>query len=332
MLLLYNYRSTVLEQSFLKPMNVCSDGSTSNQYQALLKKILTEGEEVGTWQEKLLRKVDNQERERSPEDARALRIKGHVMRFTLSQGFPVITERNLSNPLFNMALAEHIAFLNGAHTQEELEQFGCPWWDRWLTKEKCRQFGLEEGDLGPGSYGCAWRSFPTAEGHSVDQIKNVIQQIKDAPYSRTHRITNWIPQYIVPGENNNRKVVVAPCHGDIQIFINPEKGKMDISHTQRSADVPVGLAFNIIQYAAFGLMMSHITGYEFRDLVYIIQDAHIYKGQITDAKRMLEEPLRPFPGVKLETDDISQITEFRPSNFTLEDYASGPRRKIWTPT
>lgn len=310
-------------------MKSYNNRTTAKQYKNLLTRILDEGEEVGSWQEKNLRK---QGKDKKADSARSLRVRGHQMRFPMKEGFPVITERDMSGSLFTGALAEHIAFLNGARTHEELKKFGCNWWNRWVTEEKCSAFGLEEGDLGPGSYGPTWTAFPTAEGYSINQIENVIRQIKRAPFSRTHVISNWIPQYAVAGEKNDRRVVVAPCHGFLHIFVNPEKNVLDVHHFQRSADVPVGLAFNIIQYAAFGLMLEHITGYTFRDLIYTISDAHIYRGQIPDVKEMLEEPDRPFPTVSLDTRTISKITEFRPEHFTLEDdYESGPRKRIWTP-
>ncbi len=122
-------------------------------------------------------------------------IVGAQLRYKIENGFPVITERDLSGSMFSGALAEHVAFLNGARTQAELEKFGCKWWSKWVTKEKCAIFGLPEGDLGDGSYGAAWATFPTKEGKPFNQIKHVVQQMKERPYLRTHLISPWIPQY-----------------------------------------------------------------------------------------------------------------------------------------
>ncbi len=258
-------------------------------------------------------------------------IAGSLLRFPMSNGFPLMTERDLSGNFFSGALAEHIAFLHGARTHKELSSWGCKWWRRWVTKEKCADFGLPEGDLGPGSYGAAWTNFPTAEGPSVNQIENVIELLKKAPHLRTLRISNWIPQYTVPGRTNKRQVVVAPCHGDIQILAYPETRELDIIHVQRSADVPVGLVFNIIQYAAFGLMVAQIIGYRMNELVHFIADGHIYEEQIPSVEKLLEREPSIFPTVSLNP-SIKDIFDFRPEHFTIgDDYNPHPAMTIPTP-
>lgn len=258
-------------------------------------------------------------------------IAGSLLRFPMSNGFPLMTERDLSGNFFSGALAEHIAFLHGARTHKELSSWGCKWWRRWVTKEKCADFGLPEGDLGPGSYGAAWTNFPTAEGPSVNQIENVIELLKKAPHLRTLRISNWIPQYTVPGRTNRRQVVVAPCHGDIHILAYPETKELDIIHVQRSADVPVGLVFNIIQYAAFGLMVAQIIGYRMNELVHFIADGHIYEEQIPSVEKLLEREPSIFPTVSLNP-SIKDIFDFRPEHFTIgDDYNPHPAMTIPTP-
>ena len=146
---------------------------------------------------------------------------GQQLRYKMENGFPVITERDLSGSFLKGALAEHIAFLHGARTQAQLEAFGCKWWSKWVTKEKCDIFGLPEGDLGDGSYGAAWASFPTKEGEPFNQIKHLVQQIKERPYLRTLFLSPWIPQYTLQHEGLTRKVVVAPCHGWIHVAVFP---------------------------------------------------------------------------------------------------------------
>lgn len=258
-------------------------------------------------------------------------IVGHQMRYSLENGFPLMTERDLTN-LFPGALGEHIGFLNGARTLDELAKFGCPpaFWKRWVTKEKCDIFGLPEGDLGDGSYGAAWASFPTAEGTPFNQIAHVVQQVKERPHLRTHIVSPWIPQYTIQHEGLTRRVVVAPCHGWIHILAFPETKELVIHHFQRSADVPVGVAFNIIQYAAFGMMLGQITGYKMKELVHTFSDAHIYHNQFEAVEEMLKRDPAPFPTVSLDP-SIEDIFAFRPEHFSLTDYNPHPKMVIPTP-
>lgn len=292
------------------------------QYRDLLMRILSAGEEVVT-----------------EHGLSALKIIGHAMRFPLANGFPVITERDvLSAPLtkrrpspFHQAIGEICAFLNGAQTQEELEQFGCFWWDRWVTPEQCAQFGLVGGDLGPGSYGAAFRRFPTAESAPFDQVKHLIDQVKARPSSRHHELSPWIPNFVLTGNGGRRRVVVPPCHGWVHIHVNTGAGELTLTHRQRSADVPVGLAFNFIHYAALALMIGQVTGYRPKELVYWIDDAHIYLNQIDDVRAMLATEPQRFPTVTLDP-SITDIFAFRHHHFAVTDYFPRlPRRKIPTP-
>jgi len=167
------------------------------QYRQMLERILKEGTEVSPIQGK----IGAQSGEKS------LMVLGHQMRFNFDNGFPMITERDLSGKFMAGALGEHFGFLHGARTHEELSKYGCPWWKRWVTKEKCDIFGLPEGDLGPGSYGAAWANFPTAEGTPFNQITNVIKQLKERPYLRTHIISPWIPQYAIQHSELKEKLL-----------------------------------------------------------------------------------------------------------------------------
>lgn len=256
-------------------------------------------------------------------------IVGVQMKFDLRNGFPLITERDLTK-LMPGALGEHFAFLHGAHTLEEMTKWGCKWWDRWVTPEKCAIFGLEAGDLGPGSYGPAWAAFPTAEGKPFNQIIEVMRQLKERPFLRTHIITPWIPQYAIQHSGLTRKVVVAPCHGYLHIFAYPETKELVLHHFQRSGDMPVGVPFNIIQYGAFALMAAQTIGYTATQLVYTISDAHIYSSQYELVEEILKRETRPFPTVTLK-EGITDILEFRPEHFTLSDYHPHPAMKIPTP-
>ena len=283
-------------------------------YQDLLRRVMTEGREVHPIQGGMSKMV-----------------MGHQMRFDMRNGFPLITERDMSGPFLKAALGEHIAFLNGARTQEQLEAFGCKFWDRWVTKEKCETFGLEEGDLGNGSYGAAWTSFPTAEGAPFNQIEHVIKQIKERPYLRTHIISPWIPQYVIQHDDLQRSTVVAPCHGWIHVLCFPETKELAVHHFQRSADSPVGLPFNMVQYAAFGMMLAHLTGYEMVEYVHTLSDAHIYENQFEKVEELLTREPRKLPTMTLQAEGIEKITDFRPEHFVLgDDYE--PHAKMLIPT
>lgn len=292
------------------------------QYRDLLLRILRTGEEVVT-----------------EHGVPALKVIGHEMRFALANGFPIITERDLVNEPknarrlspFHQAIGELCAFLNGAQTAEELERFGCFWWDRWVTPEQCAKYDLLPGDLGPGSYGAAFRRFPTAEGTPFDQIRHLIEQIKERPNSRHHELSPWIPQYVLMGNGRKRRVVVPPCHGWVHIHVNSRTGDLTLSHRQRSADVPVGLVFNLIHYAALTLMIAQATGYRAKELVHWIDDGHIYLNQLDDVRQMLDTEPQRFPTVTIDP-GITDILAFRHHHFTISDYHPRlRRRRIPTP-
>lgn len=289
-----------------------SERTPDTQYRDALAKIMREGIEV-----------------KPIHGEKARMVMGLQMKFDLTNGFPLIADRDLSK-LMNGALSEHFAFLHGAHTQEELEKWGCKWWNRWVTPEKCAIFGLPPGELGPGSYGPAWAAFPTAEGKPFNQIIEVMRQIKERPYLRTHIITPWIPQYAIQHSGLQRKVVVAPCHGYLHIFAFPETKELSVHHFQRSGDMPVGVPFNIIQYAAFTLMVAQSIGYTPKDLVYTVSDAHIYESQYEYVKELLTREPKRLPTVTLDK-KITELLDFRPEHFTLTDYDPHPAMKIPTP-
>lgn len=294
-------------------MKPVSERTIDTQYRDTLERILRHGHEV-----------------LPIHGEKAKMITGVQLRYDIKNGFPVITERDLSGTFFTGALAEHFAFLHGARTQKELETYGCNWWKRWVTKEKCEIFGLPEGDLGDGSYGAAWANFPTKEGGSFNQIANVIRQLKERPFLRTHFISPWIPQYTIQHSELKRKVVVAPCHGWIHILAFPETKELSIHHFQRSADFPVGVPFNMIQYAGFGLMAAQILGYKFKEIVYTFSDAHIYESQYAKVEELLKTEAKKLPTVTLNA-DIKDIFEFKPEHFVLSDYDPNPKMLIPTP-
>lgn len=297
-----------------------SERTPDVQYRNLLQLIISTGKKVYSQQEE-----------------NAMMILGHQMRFDLKNGFPIITERDLVTPAegrpsqFKMAIGELCAFLNGARTLEEMKKFGCGWWKAWVTEKKCTKRGLEPGDLGPGSYGPAWRNFPTSEGKPFDQITHLIEQINEIPHLRTHIVTPWIPQYLGRGQGKQQKVVVVPCHGLFHVLVNTYTKEISLHHFQRSADVPVGLVFNLIQYAALTMMIAQVTGYEVDEFVYTTSDTHIFMGQMDDVNTILETEPQPFPTVTMDS-TIKNIFAFRPEHFQVTDYNPQlSRRMIWTP-
>lgn len=289
------------------------------QYRRLLKKILRDGEVVDTQQE-------------HP----AKMIVGHQMRFKLENGFPIITERDIvspgekTGPQYASAIAELAAFLNGARTLNEMKQFGCGWWSRWVTPEKCAKRGLEAGDLGPGSYGAAFHDFPIPDGSTFNQFESMIEEIRELPHLRTHFISPWIPFYIPRRKGIQQKVIVAPCHGWVHVLIN-SKREMTLHHFQRSADAPVGLVFNIVQYAALLMMLAQVTDCNPKEVVYTTSDTHIYKKQTGDVKKLLRTKPGRFPTVTLDS-SVKNLFDFRPEHFMVRDYEPQlERMQIWTP-
>lgn len=255
----------------------------------------------------------------------AYRLVGHKMEFDMKNGFPLITERDMTKN-FKGAIGEHIGFLNGAQTIDDLEKYGCPrlYWEETVTAKKCADFGLEPGQLGPGSYGAAWTAFPTPYGKPFNQIDNIVNQIKKMPYLRTHIIDPWIPYYTCAANDEfPRKVVTAPCHGKIHVHVFPEDGTFILEHNQRSGDCPVGVPGNIAQYGTFGLMLERTLGYEYRfdKYLYYISDAHIYENQLPFVEEMLTGEAKTLSTITF-TDDAptNRLQDFRKNHFLLSDY------------
>src|SRR5215472_1660477 len=170
-----------------------------SQYRLMLERIVTSGVSVPTRQGPAARTLMQQ-----------------TMHFDLANGFPLITERSLKS-FWRKSIGELCAFINGATTLEALAEFGCDWWDPWATPEKTARRGLPPGSLGPGSYGGAFRHFPTAEGGGFDQFQHLVEQIAELPGDRTHFVSPWIPQYQVRGRGKTPKTTIAPCHGWVHV-------------------------------------------------------------------------------------------------------------------
>jgi len=284
-----------------------------SQYQNLLKTVLENGTRSHTQQET---------------DAVSY-IGPNPLHFKISEGFPVITERNMAPKtserlpvtIWQQAIAEMIGFINGARTLEELESYGCSWWSPWATQAKCAKRGLETGDLGPGSYGAAFHDFPMTEGGTYNQFQNIIEQIREMPHLKTHFITPWIPQYIIRGKGKTQKVVVCPCHGWIHLRVF--ENRLTLHMFQRSGDVPVGVPSNMVQYSALLLMLSEVLGLEPYEYVHSFSDAHIFVDQIDAVKIMLERETRPLPKLVLKNKK-KDLFAYRYDDFELVDYNPHP--------
>jgi thymidylate synthase len=281
----------------------------STAYRDMLQAILDDGVRVETKQ---------------GEDAYAL--AGHAMRFPLAHGAAIITERSIRG-FVNKAIGELCAFINGARTLDQLREFGCDWWDAWATEEKCASRGLETGDLGPGSYGHAFRNFTTdldGDDPGFDQLPHLIQKLKDLPNDRTALMSPWIPNANHREAGVKSRNTIAPCHGWIHALVFGDK--LHLVHNQRSGDTPIGVPSNMAQYTALGLMIEQLTGYELVEYVHWIQYAHIYANQLDAVREMLAREPRPLPTLQLTEAGraITDIHDFRAEHFELLDYDPHP--------
>lgn len=241
------------------------------------------------------------------------------MVFDLSNGVPFITERNIS--FWKKAVAEIIAFINGARTIDQIESYGCTFWEDYRNKDV--GLDLAPGDMGPGSYGPAFHDFPMPGGESLNQFEQVLEQIRDYPNMRTHRVTSWIPFYTARGPR--RKVNVAPCHGELHFRVL--NGKLHMRMDQRSADMPVGVPSNMVEYSALLLMMCQVTGYAPGNYIHSFSDAHIYEDQVPKVRELVQRNARPFPVLRLDP-TVENLFDFRIEHFSLEEYTPHPSMKI----
>jgi thymidylate synthase len=256
----------------------------------------------------------------------ALALAGHCMRFPMSDGAAVITERSI-NGFYGKAIGELCAFINGARTLEQLAAFGCDWWGAWATAEKCEPRGLEPGDLGPGSYGHAFRNFTTeldGEEAGFDQLEHLVAKLRDLPLDRTAVVSPWIPNANHRQRGVRSRNTIAPCHGWLHALVLD--GRLHLIHNQRSGDTPIGVPSNMVQYNALGLMLEQLTGYELVEYVHWIQYAHIYVNQLPAVEEMLAREPRRLPTLALTEEGrrVSDIHDFRAEHFELSDYEPHP--------
>jgi thymidylate synthase len=256
----------------------------------------------------------------------ALALAGCAMRFPMAHGAAVITERSIAG-FVKKAIGELCAFINGARTLEELAAFGCDWWGAWATAEKCEPRGLEPGDLGPGSYGHAFKRFTTdldGDDPGFDQLPHLIRKLRDLPMDRTAVMSPWIPQANHREAGVKSRNTIAPCHGWIHAMVLGDK--LHLVHNQRSGDTPIGVPSNMAQYTALGLMLEHLTGFELVEYVHWIQYAHIYENQLPAVDELLAREPRALPTLRLNDAGlrVTDIHDFRAEHFELEDYHPHP--------
>jgi thymidylate synthase len=256
----------------------------------------------------------------------ALAMAGVQMRFPMAHGAAVITERSIKG-FARKAIGELCAFINGARTLEQLAEFGCDWWGPWASAEKCEPRGLTPGDLGPGSYGHAFRHFSTdfdGDPEGFDQFGALVRKLRDLPEDRTAFVSPWIPQANQREAGVKSRNTIAPCHGWVHALVFD--GKLHLVHNQRSGDTPIGVPSNMVQYNALGLMLEHLTGYELLEYVHWIQYAHIYVNQLDQVKEMLTREPRALPTLRLNEAGlaVSDIHDFRGEHFEIADYDPHP--------
>ena len=231
-------------------------------------------------------------------------VFGYQMRFNLQEGFPLVTTKKCH---LRSIIHELIWFLKGDTNIAYLKENGVSIWDEWAD---------ENGNLGP-VYGSQWRSWPTANGQHIDQIKQVINQIKTNPDSRRLIVSAWNV-----GEIEN--MALPPCHAFFQFYV--ADGKLSCQLYQRSADIFLGVPFNIASYALLTMMVAQVCGLQAGDFVHTLGDAHLYNNHLEQTHLQLSREPHPLPSMKLNP-KVTDIFDFKFEDFTLENYDPHPHIK-----
>lgn len=231
-------------------------------------------------------------------------VFGHQMRFNLQEGFPMVTTKKLH---LKSIIHELIWFLSGDTNIRYLKENGVRIWDEWAD---------EDGNLGP-VYGSQWRSWPTPAGQHIDQITNIINTIKNNPDSRRIIVSAWNVAEI---EN----MALPPCHAFFQFYV--ADGKLSCQLYQRSADIFLGVPFNIASYALLTMMVAQVCGLEAGDFVHTLGDAHLYNNHIEQANLQLSREPKPLPIMKINP-EVKSIFDFKFADFMLENYEAHPHIK-----
>ena len=231
-------------------------------------------------------------------------VFGYQMRFDLSNGFPLLTTKKLH---LKSIIHELLWFLNGDTNVKYLQENGVRIWNEWAD---------ENGELGP-VYGHQWRSWPDYNGNSIDQISNVINQIKKNPDSRRLIVSAW---NVAEVEN----MALPPCHTLFQFYVS--NGKLSLQLYQRSADIFLGVPFNIASYALLLMMVAQVTDLQVGEFIHTLGDAHIYKNHLEQVHEQLSRQPRALPTMKLNP-NVNDIFNFHFEDFSLEDYNPHPHIK-----
>ena len=233
-----------------------------------------------------------------------LSVFGHQMRFDLSEGFPMVTTKKLH---LKSIIHELLWFLDGDTNIKYLTDNGVRIWNEWAD---------EDGELGP-VYGHQWRSWPTPEGGTIDQISHLIDQIKNNPDSRRHIVSAWNVSEV-------NKMALPPCHTLFQFYV--AQGKLSCQLYQRSADIFLGVPFNIASYSLLCMMMAQVCDLELGDFVHSFGDAHLYLNHIDQANEQLSRTPKPLPTMKINP-DVKSIFDFKFDDFELVGYEAHPSIK-----
>ncbi|MDQ0421348.1 thymidylate synthase [Peteryoungia aggregata LMG 23059] len=251
-----------------------------HQYHDLLRHVLENGSDRG---------------DRTGTGTRS--VFGHQMRFDLADGFPVVTTKRLH---LKSIIHELLWFLKGDTNIRYLKENGVSIWDEWAD---------ENGDLGP-VYGAQWRSWPDYDGGHIDQMARLIEGLKTNPNSRRHIVTAWNPALV-------DEMALPPCHCLFQFYV--ADGRLSCQLYQRSADIFLGVPFNIASYALLTMMMAQVTGLEPGEFVHTLGDAHLYANHFDQAKLQLTRTPKALPVMKLNP-EVKDLFSFRYEDFTLIGY------------
>ena len=234
-------------------------------------------------------------------------IFGHQMRFDLREGFPLVTTKKVHT---RSVFGELLWFLRGDTNVRWLQERGISIWDEWAD---------ENGDLGP-VYGYQWRSWPTPDGGTIDQIAQLVDSLKNNPDSRRHIVSAWNVADV-------SEMALPPCHSMFQFYVAPgvdgEPGTLSCQLYQRSADLFLGVPFNIASYALLTHLLAQVTGLRVGDFVHTLGDAHLYSNHLEQAELQLTREPRPLPTLHLDP-SVTSIDEFDLPHITLTGYDPHP--------